>query len=508
MLFNYELKKIWRRVSPILVAIVLGATALATLILTAIFFNKTPAEKTNVTDDYAALETKIQNWETSIDHAEFVNAFNAFYRDYRALNASTLYENSDEVINKYNAAKTSFNQFYIGYYQTYIQRDHQDINAYLLIRSEYMDIFEDILQHLDKFFDYNNPSVTTINDGLRATNPQWQDASLEDVLDNLFTVQEISADDLTVLKQFFVDYPANQQGYDYTDAYDYILNRYWLAVANGTEVQGNLSDYKGFEDYRNMEASTRACDLAAYRLANPNEDFADPYTFGNIFNNSRQVSLFDFIFTNMEMAMLPLTFLVMIWAACAFFTDHYQNTLITPIAAGKKRSTIILTKTAVVLMLMAATIVVMAGIYAISGLLFFHAYVSPDILFLFNGTKVTTMSSINYFALYFLNLVFKLLPLIALCGLFSFVKNKPFVIVGFTTLICVIVVLLNALLGQFSFYQYVPLMGLDPLRYFGAQMLFAPMPENYNLLYTVPTMVGITVVLYWALIHIFRRHDF
>ena len=118
------------------------------------------------------------------------------------------------------------------------------------------------------------------------------------------------------------------------------------------------------------------------------------------------------------------------------------------------------------------------------------------------------MSAINYFALYFLNLIFKLLPLIAICGLFSFIKNQPFVIVGFTTLICIIVVLLNFFLGSFPFYQYVPLMGLDPIRYFGAQLFLTPMPPVYNLWYTFPVVFGFTVILYWGLIQSFRYHDF
>lgn len=503
MLFNYELKKIWRRVSPILVAIVLGATALATVILTAIFFNKTPTEKPNPSAQYIVLENKIQNWNNNLDHAKFAASFNKFYSDYKALNASTLYDTKEQVIQKYNTAKNSYSNFYNGYYLTY-----QDVNTYLLVRTEYSDFFADILKQLDKFFGLTNPSVEAIIDGLRSTNPKWNDTSLEDVLDNLFFVQEIENKDLSALQKFFTEHPAGQGGHDYSAAYDYALNRYWLAVAHGSTYQGNLADYKGFEDYCGVTASTRACDLASYRLQHATEDFADPYQFGNIFNNSRQVSLFDFIFTNMEMAMLPLTLLVMIWAACVFFTDHYQNTLITPIASGKKRSTIILTKTAVVIALTAVTLIVMAGIYATCGLLFFHAYVGPDVLFLFNGTKPMTMAVLNYCAVYFMDLMFKLLPLIAICGLFSFVKNKPFVIVGFTTLICIIVVTLNWTLGRFNFYQYVPLMGLDPLRYLGAQMFLAPMPETYNLLYTFPVMFGLTVILYWALIHIFRHHDF
>ena len=105
-------------------------------------------------------------------------------------------------------------------------------------------------------------------------------------------------------------------------------------------------------------------------------------------------------------------------------------------------------------------------------------------------------------------MVFKFLHLIALCGLFSFTKTKPFVIIGFTTLVCIAVVALNFFLGGFWFYQFVPLLGLDPIRYFGAELLLAPMPSTYNILFTFPVMLVITIILYWILIRKFRSHDF
>ncbi|GEM_PF-2573671 len=509
MLFGYEFKKIWRRVSPLLVVIVLGLTTIATLVLTLIFFNQAPEIKQdNSKAEYAAMQTKIQNWNTTLNRSEFSKAFDDFYQDYKVMNASASYD-EDKLVYNYNQAKASFLNFYVEYYQKYIYNStDQNIDDYLLVESKYIDVFDEILAKLDSFFDLISPNNNTIIGGLKSTNSKWEDASLQTVLDNLFFVQRISAQDLTELQNFFTAHPANQSGYDYTIAYNYVQNRYWLAIANGSTYTGNLSQYEGFNDYVDVATSTKACELAQYQVNHNNEDFAAPLTFGNIFNNSNQVSLFDFIFTNLEMAMIPLALLVMIWAACTFFTDNYQNTLIAPVAAHKKRITIILSKTSVIITMTVLALLLLTGIYATCGLLFFHAYIGPDVLFLLNGTKAMTMSAANYFAVYFLGLVFKLLPLIAICGLFSFAKNKPFIIIGFTTLICVAVILANAFLGKFNFYQYVPLLGLDPIRYFGAELLWAPMPHSYNILYTVPAMVAITIFLYWLLIHTFRHHDF
>ena len=506
MLFSYELKKIWRRVSPLLVLIVLAATTVATIILTLICFNQAPAERINVSTQYAAMQTKIENWNT-VDRASFANTFDQFYQDYKAMNARTLYD-TEQLVSKYQQAKNSFDDFYIFYYNNPTYDIEHNVNDYLLVRTEYFNAFKDLISQLKFFFDEDYTNNDDITNGLKFTNSSWHNANLQNIIEDLFFVQEIKSADLAELKNIFISYPANQPNYDYTDAYDYVRNRFNIAIATTSNYTGNLSDYNGFADYQDVVTSTRACNLAQYRLEHSSEDFADPFAFGKIFNNSQQISLLDFVFTNLEMAMIPLVLLVMVWAACTFFTDHNQNTLITPITAGKKRSTIIITKTSVVLLLTVLALLSLTAIYTICGLLFFHAYLSPDILFLFNGTNVMTVSALNYFTIYFLNLIFKLLPLIAICGLFSFVKNKPFIIVGITFLICTTVVVANALLGQFDFYQFIPLMGLDPIRYFGAKLLFAPMPNSYNLWYTFPVMSIITLTLYCSLIHVFRRHDF
>ncbi|MCQ2382686.1 MAG: hypothetical protein MJ060_02495 [Clostridia bacterium] len=504
MLFSYELKKILRRVSPLLVLIVLALTTVATMLLTTIFFQQTPTTNPDVTIEYTALQTKINNWDTTFNRNDLADAFDEFYDDYKSMNASTLFDSVDKLVDNYNTAKKSFLHFYLDYYSNPSYGIQQNVNNYLLIRTKYIDNFNDILTQLNHFFDLISPTENTITDRLKATNAAWDDASLH----NLFFIQEINDEDLTKLQDFFATYPADQDGYDYTNAYNYALNRFWIAVANSSTYKGELAEYKGFEDYQDVATSTRACKLAKYQLEHKNEEFAMPFKFGKIYNHSQQISLFDFVFTNMEMAMLPLTLLVMIWAVCTFSTDDAHGTLITAVAAGKKRFTVILTKIAVVLTLTILTLLLLSAVYITSGLIFFEAYFSPDILCLFNGTKIMILSSTGYFVLYILNLIFKLLPLIAICGLFTFINNKTFVIVSFATLICVAFILTNFFLGRFSFYQYIPLMGLDPIRYFGAELLFAPMPNTYNLWYTFPAAVAITTILYWSLIHIFRHHDF
>lgn len=507
MLFGYELKKIWRRVSPLSILIVLLVTSILTISITAIFFNKAPAPVTDVTAAYSALASKINNWNTSLDRTSFADAFNDFYDDYKTMNASTF--NGTDLVENYKTAQTSFNKFYLEYYQHYINGDKTNIANYLLVQQKHVDLLDEILTKLDAFFQADYTTKDDIVNGLGNTNNAWEDADLATILDNLFYVQTINEEDLTNLKGFFDTYPAGQEGFDYTDAYEYAVNKYWIGIESASEYSGHLSEYEGFSDYQNTTLSQQKCKLASHRLQNANKDFVAPFKFGKIFNEQgQQVSLFDFVFTNMEMAMFAIAILVIIWAASAFFTDSYQNTLITPITAGKKRSTIIVAKMLVVMLFAVIAVLIMTGIYIAAGLTFFHAYVSPDILFLLNGKSIAVMSAINYFVIYFLSLFFKLLPLIALCGLLSFSKTKPFIIVGVSILIYGVIAALNYFLSGFAFYEYIPLLGLNPINYCGASSLLSTMPDTYNILYTFPAMFGITVILYLLLILKFRKHDF
>ncbi len=511
MLFSYEIKKILRRVSPLMILNVILLTSMLTMSLTYFCFNKTPVATPNPVAKYMALENKIINWD-EINRDNFDKAFDNFNKDYNALNASTF--DGNNLIKNYKKASASFATFYIEYYQD-ITSSNQNIANYLLIQKEYVTKLNQIMESLDLYFNIHLEDYPTdearkiaITNGLKNTNPSWNNETLETILNDLFFVQKISNTDKLELQTFFKTNPSNQNR-NYTDAYDYAINRYWIAVASASEFDGKLSEYEGFDGYVNIAASTEAYKLAEYRLSEPEKDFVAPFSFGNIFSkNGKQVSLFDFLFTNLEMAYIVVIILVTIWACCAFFTDKQTKTVVAPIVAGKKRAHIIISKMLAVLVLAIIALLLFTGIYVTSALLLFKASISPDVLFLLNGTTQAVMSPANYFAVYFLSLIWKLLPFVAICGLFSFIKTKPFVIFGCTILSYLIVVVLNACFGGLWLYQFIPLLGLDPIRYFGAELMLSPMPSTYNILYTVPVTLLITIGLYWALIAKFKKYDF
>lgn len=505
MLFGYEFKKVCRRVSPLLLLICVVGVATVTLLISGLVLNHAPTPPVDVSAEYSALASKIADWDNNRQVA-IKNAFDDFYTAYKRLNADTPIVTDAVLVNEYKTAGEKFKHFYSDYYHQFIYTDENNkVADYLLLKANTVTELNATLLRLHKFFVPELSTAKAIRDGLEVN--AEVEATMFTTLDNL-QIQILADNDLVALQDFFTAYPAGVPEQDYTVAYAYALNRYWVSVDQNTPHDQALNTYDGFETYHDQNTSTQTALTAEYRLNHPNKDFAQPFTFGKIYNNRTKVSLLDFVFTNLEMAAIPLLLLVIIIATAAFFTDTYQNTIVTTVAATRNRALVIITKAVVVLLLAVIGLLLFTAIYLIGGWLFFQGTITADILFLFNGTTPTVMSAINYFVLYLLSLLFKMLPFIALTGILSFAKTKPFVIVGSAFAIVVAVILGNSLLGYFAFYRFFPWQALDFMRYFGATLFISPTPVGSNLWYTLPVMSLITIYLYWQLVHNFRRRDF
>jgi Flp pilus assembly protein protease CpaA len=66
----------------------------------------------------------------------------------------------------------------------------------------------------------------------------------------------------------------------------------------------------------------------------------------------------------------------------------------------------------------------------------------------------------------------------------------------------------NALLGGFIFYQFIPLLALDPIKYFGAKLLMSPMPTDFHYLFTLPLFGALVIVGFFQLVYNFSKKDF
>lgn len=503
MLFGYELKKILKRIKPSILILLVIMIAATTTIMTAMLFNHQPVMP-DYRNDYQELQTRIQNWDAP-RQTQIKNSYDEFYKKYCQLNASTAGAD-DIVVKNYQQASNAFQTFYNHYEQFIYHNNENQIASYLLVQPQYIDKLNDLMNQLKKFLidDSDTKTHQTIIKELEI-NQTWSDYTIPNILENI-GVQTLDDADLAILGKHFAKYPAGQNNYNCNDAYTWASNQYWLALESSGTYTGNLHDY--FPDFVDTETSKQNVAAAAYRLDNPDQDFANAFVFGNIYNTTGQISLLDFMFTNLEMATIPFLIIVMILATCAFFTDTYRNTIITTIATTRKRSSVIITKSLVTFVLSVLTLLGLTLVYLASGMLFFNPCLSPDILFFFNGNTLAILSPVNYFVLYLISLVWQILPYIALCGLFSFCKGKPQIIIGCTVLIWVVITVCNALLGNFAFYQYVPFLGLHPMRYLGAQLLFSPTPHGASLWYTAPIVLLLTIYLYGQLIHNFRHKDF
>jgi hypothetical protein len=210
----------------------------------------------------------------------------------------------------------------------------------------------------------------------------------------------------------------------------------------------------------------------------------------------------------MELAVIPLIILSTVLAAAAFFTDIHQNTIITALSARRGRRSIAVSKLSAVLIAAAGAALVLTAAYTIIGILFYNAGAADPTAYLFNGTEPAVMTSVNYYTVYFLSLILKLSVFIITAGLFSLSKAEPLYAVGLTLLTAIMIILTNAIFGGFLFYQFIPILAIDPINYFGATLFLSPMPPEFNILYTMPLFFAIVAVAIWQLIYNFRKRDF
>ncbi len=487
MLFLYELKKILKRISPMVIIVFIAATALLSIILTASFFNTKPGLIDN-SNEYIELSNTINNWDSSLP-TDISNSFDIFYIEYEEMNASVYKNDRTKIVTHYENAKQKFNDFYFTEYNP--NKDH------LLIPTTTLDM-ETVLEKLNTFLT-GTKDADQIIDAL-TINKEWSSDSFKNTLSNLAT-PILKTEEITEIKNIL------SQPYS-KERYDLAFHTYALGISQNSTFEGDLSNYKGFENFISTQDSTDQIAIASYILDNNlSGNYSTAFIFGNIYNNQQDISLFDFMFTNLEMITIPLILLVIILSTCVFFTDLQQRTAITLLITKRKRTGIVFSKILAVVTISLLSLLLYSGLFAISGALFFGASTSPNLLFISAGS-VTEMTSINYFTVYFLSLLFKTLAFLLIAGLLSMSKNNPKIIVSLTFVISAVIIICNALLGGFDFYQYIPFFGLDPIKFFGTQMLLSPTPSSFNILYSFIPMAAIVVFLFTLLVYKFKRREF
>jgi hypothetical protein len=486
-----ELKKIFKRITLLGILGFIIVTALLTMTLTYIFFNKLPPEQNN-TAAYHNLVTKINTWtDAEANQRETaLLALNDFHQKYKILNASTY---QGDMQTAFLNAKTAF---------SYI--DFSMLNTdYWLVREN--DIVT-LMEEKNKMTDFYNKTTITRED-FAAMSQMWETQHLTAILDNI-SVQKLTPNELADLKNIADTYNKDTAPAYINCVYNVINNTYKIYIANN--FNGSLHKYIGFEDYDKPTAE-RAIALNKSLLDNNQySNNSKAFTFGNIYNSGGdKISVWDYVFTNLEMAGIPLIIITIVFMTAGFFTDIYTNTIVGVVSGRRSRISIVLHKLIAVVIATSAVLLVMTVIYILAAVLLFDAaFAAAPIVFLANGAVPVTMSGANYFVLYFFSLLFKLLFFMLTAGLFSLSRSNPKIIVGLSCGFIAAMLLSNALLGGLWFYQFIPLLALHPINYFGAVLFASPMPSTYNILYTIPVLTAYLIIGYWQLIHNFSKRDF
>jgi hypothetical protein len=150
----------------------------------------------------------------------------------------------------------------------------------------------------------------------------------------------------------------------------------------------------------------------------------------------------------------------------------------------------------------------LVAVYTAVGIMFADATVGADIAALFNNDTPLLLTQANYFLLYLVSLFFKLSVFMLPAGLFSLSRVRPAVIVAMSLLVVTAILLANALLGGVIFYQYIPLLATEPIKYFGATLLMSPTPTDFNILYTLPLLSAVVIVGFFQIVYNFSKRDF
>jgi hypothetical protein len=270
----------------------------------------------------------------------------------------------------------------------------------------------------------------------------------------------------------------------------------------------NLAEYSGFSGY-NPHTAQADITLNKYLLENNLYDSSSgAFKFGDIYNGNNNVSLFDFVFTNLEIIGVPLAILAIIFMSCAFFTDIYTQTIIESVASKRRRISVVISKISAVLLALVFVLLCLTAIYIAVGILIFKATIGADIVALFNNDTPVVWTQVNFLLLYLLSLLFKLSVFILAGGLFSLSKVRPNIIVGLSLLTAAAMLAANALLGGIIFYQFVPLLALEPIKYFGAVLFMSPVPVDFNILYTLPVLFTLVAVGFFQVVYNFSKKDF
>jgi len=521
MLLFHELKKIFTLRRSLVLAVLFAATFMITGLISNFLLpqNKiqiTQSQANETRDNFYGLVTSIETFNTN-DNAQI--QLRLAYQDFLIAHHNFNSEfNRDQWEPLYMQTQSAFNIFH-ALYSSYV-------NGYslFLIKSSDFDSMYNAITTLDALFalsyaEHNQMTITRsqINNAIFSIDIV---SVLEEMVPkNLTDEQKNSL--LSLSYEIRFDENINPSDFQYMHAYymtKYIYLRNAVNIKIANNFNGNIREIRQYHGFELHDTTTMNSQVIIARYLIDNErttmDYSIPFTFNGLINPSTTaasgVTIYDHMFTQLQMATIPLILFACYITFLVFFKDINKGESIISIAIRHSRLRIILAKIFATLLIITLAFFLMLGLYAITGAIVACEFSTtiPHILTTFNGTSVVIMRPYSLFEIYILSLILKLFffaSIVALmCTLIK--KTKPLLIIGLTLISFIL--LANVFLSQFGFYRFVPFLGLDFSSFWGVNSIYSTLPVIFNIWFVLPIILILFVSQFAYIAFRFNKKDF
>ncbi|MCL2756080.1 MAG: hypothetical protein FWE45_03480 [Firmicutes bacterium] len=513
MLIWYEIKKIFSIRHSIIFAVLLLVTFATTSIVVGLQ-EPTPREitqsKANIAQQrFENLENglvvfnsiTLESWQTNL-----VNSYTNFINSWTTFSELPI---GSQLETEFPARRGTFNTFYDLYSANLL-----NTLPFFIENSSFIEM-RDSVERMYELFNPGDHATDQIGGVRSEINQLVFNTNIIQTLENM-TPQILTPGQQSELETLSntISSTTLSQSISYDVLYAYYNNKYFylrqqvnVAVASNTiqDVRG----YYGFEYFGTTRLDAKLL-VARYLIDNERTslDYSIPFSFMGFISPSNGVTIFDFIFSNLELAIIPLVLLIVYMSILVFNKDVNNGTSLFTIATRKSRFNIISSKILTLLILSLTGLLLLTTLYAVTGAIFIGSNSVPPILTTFNGTGIVIMQPLSIFLIYFLSLIFKLFSFAVIISIFSMMikKIKPLIILS--SLIIVAVVLLNLFLSPFNFFRFIPTLALDFSIFWGIDSLWVTLPMNFNFWFVFPVMFGIIGLILFFIISKFNKKDF
>lgn len=237
-------------------------------------------------------------------------------------------------------------------------------------------------------------------------------------------------------------------------------------------------------------------------------DYSAPFSFMNVIHEPTGTTAFDFVFNCFEIIAIPLIFFAVVVVIFCIYDDMKKHTIYQTLVSPQGRKRIIGAKFFAIMWTTVILMTVFFALFYATSVIMLGSTVPPAVLTVFGG-QVVIISPWALMFIYLGSLFFKILFFAVLTAFICLRANSMLSILvralGYITAI----LLANFFLSAFAFWQFIPILALEVVQYFGVKTMFiSQAAAHYNLLFTVPVVLIAFVLLIFGTIKQFDARDF